>query len=291
VPDHPGVLAGITQALGAERINIEDFELRHFSPERGGVLTMLVTGAEQAERAAALLEAQGYGVVGRARPPRMNVSPASSFRAGVSVPGDKSISHRAVLLGAIADGETVIEGFGRSADTESTIARVRRSASRWGRATTRAGRGRGPARAARRRADRLRQRGHARAAARRAARGQDGRFELTGDESLRSRPMERIAEPLRQMGATSRRPTAGCRCGSRRGRCTPIAYELPVASAQVKSCVLLPACSPATGRRRSSSRRRRATTRSGCFERPARGSRRARGGSRSGPPSGWSRCG
>ena len=47
VPDRPGVLAGITQALGAERINIEDFELRHFSPERGGVLTMLVSGAER----------------------------------------------------------------------------------------------------------------------------------------------------------------------------------------------------------------------------------------------------
>ena len=41
------------------------------------------------------------------------------------MPGDKSISHRAVLLGAIADGETVIEGFGRSADTESTVAAVR----------------------------------------------------------------------------------------------------------------------------------------------------------------------
>jgi prephenate dehydrogenase len=62
VPDRPGVLAGITQALGAERINIEDFELRHFSPERGGVLTMLVSGEAEAERAAALLEAQGYGV-------------------------------------------------------------------------------------------------------------------------------------------------------------------------------------------------------------------------------------
>ena len=61
VPDRPGVLAGITQALGAERINIEDFELRHFSPDRGGVLTVLVSGAEQAARAAALLEAQGYG--------------------------------------------------------------------------------------------------------------------------------------------------------------------------------------------------------------------------------------
>jgi prephenate dehydrogenase len=62
VPDRPGVLAGITQALGAERINIEDFELRHFSPERGGVLTMLVSGEAEAERAASLLEAQGYGV-------------------------------------------------------------------------------------------------------------------------------------------------------------------------------------------------------------------------------------
>jgi prephenate dehydrogenase len=63
VPDRPGVLAGITQALGAERINIEDFELEHFSPERGGTLTVLVTGEGEAERAAELLEAQGYGVV------------------------------------------------------------------------------------------------------------------------------------------------------------------------------------------------------------------------------------
>jgi prephenate dehydrogenase len=62
VPDRPGVLAGITQALGAERINIEDFELRHFSPERGGVLTVLVSGEDEAARAAELLEAQGYGV-------------------------------------------------------------------------------------------------------------------------------------------------------------------------------------------------------------------------------------
>ena len=63
VPDRPGVLAGITQALGAERINIEDFELHHMSPERGGVLIVLVTGVEPARRAAELLEAQGYGVV------------------------------------------------------------------------------------------------------------------------------------------------------------------------------------------------------------------------------------
>ncbi|HEX3686275.1 MAG TPA: prephenate dehydrogenase/arogenate dehydrogenase family protein [Gaiellaceae bacterium] len=63
VPDRPGVLAGITQALGAQRINIEDFELHHVSPERGGTLTLLVTGQGEAERAAAVLESQGYGVV------------------------------------------------------------------------------------------------------------------------------------------------------------------------------------------------------------------------------------
>jgi prephenate dehydrogenase len=63
VPDRPGVLAGITQALGAERINIEDFELHHVSPERGGTLTLLVGGEGEAERAATMLETQGYSVV------------------------------------------------------------------------------------------------------------------------------------------------------------------------------------------------------------------------------------
>ena len=63
VPDRPGVLAGITQALGAERINIEDFELQHLSRERGGTLTLLVGGEDEAVRAASILEAQGYHVV------------------------------------------------------------------------------------------------------------------------------------------------------------------------------------------------------------------------------------
>ena len=63
IPDRPGVLAGIFQALGAERINVEDFELDHVSADRGGTLTMLVSGESEADRAAQLLEAQGYGVV------------------------------------------------------------------------------------------------------------------------------------------------------------------------------------------------------------------------------------
>jgi len=63
IPDRPGVLAGIFQALGAERINVEDFEMEHLSTERGGTLTVLVAGEAEAERAVALLEAQGYSAV------------------------------------------------------------------------------------------------------------------------------------------------------------------------------------------------------------------------------------
>jgi prephenate dehydrogenase len=63
VPDRLGVFAGITQALAAERINIEDFEVRHMSPERGGTLDILVSGESQARRAADVLEGQGYSVI------------------------------------------------------------------------------------------------------------------------------------------------------------------------------------------------------------------------------------
>jgi prephenate dehydrogenase len=60
VPDRPGVLARITQILGAAQINLEDFELRHVSPEYGGVLVILVAGADNAERARELLRREGF---------------------------------------------------------------------------------------------------------------------------------------------------------------------------------------------------------------------------------------
>jgi len=60
IPDKPGVLARITQTLGAAGINIEDFELRHVSPEYGGVLVILVAGADNAELARTLLRREGY---------------------------------------------------------------------------------------------------------------------------------------------------------------------------------------------------------------------------------------
>jgi prephenate dehydrogenase len=60
VSDRPGVLARITQILGAAQINLEDFELRHVSPEYGGVLVILVAGADNAARARELLRREGY---------------------------------------------------------------------------------------------------------------------------------------------------------------------------------------------------------------------------------------
>jgi prephenate dehydrogenase len=60
VPDRPGVLARITQILGTAQINLEDFELRHVSPEYGGVLVILVAGADNAARARELLRREGY---------------------------------------------------------------------------------------------------------------------------------------------------------------------------------------------------------------------------------------
>jgi prephenate dehydrogenase len=60
IPDKPGVIARITQSLGAAGINIEDFELRHVSPEYGGVLVILVSGADNAELARTLLRREGY---------------------------------------------------------------------------------------------------------------------------------------------------------------------------------------------------------------------------------------
>jgi prephenate dehydrogenase len=60
IPDQPGVLARITQTLGAAGINIEDFELRHVSPEYGAVLVILISGGDNAELARTLLRREGY---------------------------------------------------------------------------------------------------------------------------------------------------------------------------------------------------------------------------------------
>jgi 3-phosphoshikimate 1-carboxyvinyltransferase len=173
----------------------------------------------------------------------MKVEPAGTLTGHVAVPGDKSISHRAVLLGALGDGETRISGFGRSADTESTVRAVRELG----------------AEVAEEDVDELVVQGvglrgleppdaavdcaNAGTLMRLLAgvlAGQRGRYELVGDESLSARPMGRIAEPLGRMGARietrdGRPPLVVEGTDELRG----IEYRLPVASAQVKSALLL----------------------------------------------------
>jgi 3-phosphoshikimate 1-carboxyvinyltransferase len=171
----------------------------------------------------------------------VKIEPAAQLTGHVAVPGDKSISHRAVLLGAIGEGETLVRGFGRSADTEATVAAVRALGVKVeevahdelyvlgvGLRGLRAGT-----------VDCANAGTLMRLLAGIVA-GQSGRFELTGDESLSSRPMERIAEPLRQMGTEvettdGHAPLVIEGSDALRG----LTYELPVASAQVKSAVLL----------------------------------------------------
>ena len=120
------------------------------------------------------------------------------------MPGVKGISQRAVLLGAIADGESRIDGFGRAADTETAISVVRQLGAEVDEDGSETVRVRGVGLRGLRAPDEPLDFGNAGTVMRLAAgilAGQEGRFELVGDESLSSRPQERIAEPLRQMGA------------------------------------------------------------------------------------------
>jgi 3-phosphoshikimate 1-carboxyvinyltransferase len=172
----------------------------------------------------------------------MKVEPARALVGHVMVPGDKSISHRVALVGAISEGDTEITGFGRAGDTESTLAALRAL----GVAIEEPdvdrvlvhGRGlRGLVAP-----DQPVDCGNAGTLLRLLAgilAGQPGRFELTGDESLSRRPMERIAAPLRKLGARIETTDGHAPVVIEGGELQGIRYELPVASAQVKSALLL----------------------------------------------------
>jgi 3-phosphoshikimate 1-carboxyvinyltransferase len=173
----------------------------------------------------------------------VRVEPAAALVGDVAVPGTKSISHRALLLGAIAEGESEIRNFGRAGDTESTIGALRALGVAVDEPGEDAVRVHGVGLRGLAQPDGPVDCGNAGTLMRLVAgilAGQRGTFTLAGDESLSSRPMERIAVPLRQMGAgvetIDGHPPVTVH-GGRRLR--PISYELPVASAQVKSCVLL----------------------------------------------------
>jgi 3-phosphoshikimate 1-carboxyvinyltransferase len=172
----------------------------------------------------------------------MKIEPAASLRGHIAVPGDKSISHRAVLLGAIGEGETSVRGFGRSGDTEATIAAVRALGVTVDEDDVDSLRIQGARLRGLREPGAPVDCGNSGTTLRLLAgilAGQQGRFELTGDESLRRRPVDRIAEPLTQMGATVESDDGTPPLVVEGGELRGIRYELPVASAQVKSCVLL----------------------------------------------------
>ncbi len=173
----------------------------------------------------------------------MRVEPITRLVGHVAVPGDKSISHRSVLLGAIADGETRITGFGRSADTEATIAAVRAlgiTVYEHGSETLHVfGKGLRGLAAPGQPIDCANAGTLVRLLAGILA-GQEGqRFELTGDASLSARPMKRITEPLGRMGAVTKTDEGHLPLEVEGRSLRPITYELPVASAQVKSAILL----------------------------------------------------
>lgn len=169
----------------------------------------------------------------------MKIKPAQKLKGRVIVPGDKSISHRAAIISALAPGNSTLENFSTSEDCQSTVRCLQElgvSIERCGNTLTVAGLSklRAP--------ERVMDCGNSGSTIRMLAgvlAGHDFIATMTGDESLRSRPMMRVIDPLERMGARVEakdgKPPLRIRGQLSLG---PIEYEMPVASAQVKSSLL-----------------------------------------------------
>lgn len=173
----------------------------------------------------------------------MNITKSSGLRGELAIPGDKSISHRAIMFGALADGTTEITNFLQGADCLSTISCFQAMGVDIDNRTDRVlihGVGLHGLKAP----SQILDVGNSGTTTRLISgilAGQPFTSTLNGDASIQKRPMKRIIDPLTQMGADIRSLNDnGCapleiHGGSLRG----ISYQSPVASAQVKSCVLL----------------------------------------------------
>ena len=172
----------------------------------------------------------------------MLIEPVRRIHGRIRVPGDKSISHRAAMIAAIANGGSLISNYSTSADCAATLSCLERLGvriERSGRDVTVHGVGRQGFSPPAAPLDCANSGTTMRLLAGILA-AHDFASTLTGDDSLRSRPMQRIIEPLEMMGA---------QISSQEGRAPlqiqgttalqPIDYELLTASAQVKSCILL----------------------------------------------------
>lgn len=174
---------------------------------------------------------------------KATVRQARSLRGRIDVPGDKSISHRAAIFNAIADGEATVRGFLKGEDCLATVECLRGlgvelTLDEGGTLRVRGAGLHG-----------LREPTGVLDAANSGTTmrlllgllaGQPFFSILTGDESLRRRPMERVLAPLRQMGAEAWSREGGLApIALRGGKLRGISYETPVASAQLKSALLL----------------------------------------------------
>lgn len=178
----------------------------------------------------------------------MRIRPARRIKGELRVPGDKSISHRAALIAALANGTSTISNFSTGADCAATIACLEALgvaiAEREGNLIVN-----GVGRQGFKPATAPLDCGNSGSTMRMLAgvlAGQNFSTTLIGDDSLSARPMTRIIEPLEAMGATVRSPEGRpplTIIGS--DSLKSIAYNLPVSSAQVKSCVLLAALNAA----------------------------------------------
>ena len=179
-----------------------------------------------------------------APPVDFQVHPGGALHGRFRVPGDKSMSHRAVMLGALAEGDTEVSGFLEGADALATLEAFRRmgvsiEGPRHGELRIR-----GVGLHGLRVADGPLDMGNSGTSMRLLAgllAGQPFDSVLTGDESLRRRPMGRVTDPLATMGARIEATPEGTAPLHIRGgqRLQGVRYQMPVASAQVKSALLL----------------------------------------------------
>ena len=175
---------------------------------------------------------------------RFKLTPGGALRGCLRVPGDKSVSHRAIMLGSLAEGETRISGFLEGEDSLATLEAFRRMGVRIegpdaGRVVIQ-GVGMHGLQPPPTALD-LGNSGTSMRLLCGLLAGQGIEVTLIGDASLSGRPMRRVTEPLALMGArieTTDKGTAPLAIHAVE-RLEGISYELPMASAQVKSCVLL----------------------------------------------------
>ena len=170
------------------------------------------------------------------------VSPCNSLSGVITIPGDKSISHRAIMMGSIANGVTKVSGFLEGNDSLATLKSFQKMGvdiEQSGSKLTIKGLGMHGLKAPTKPLD-LGNSGTSIRLMSGLLSAQSFDSELCGDESLSKRPMDRIIDPLRQMGAkiygVNSKPPLSI---SGNQPLKAITYELPIASAQIKSCLLL----------------------------------------------------